>query len=182
MDLFLVGRLSSKLLRISLTRTCGGDSSIRLWLSTQHPKAVPFRNVTSKCIIFYKFLENVQRRRQVLQFYITDSELFNILHLAIGCGQHDRMLKELSCKFKNITCHDNWALHSSFVNCARKKKFKNLFWWMLHVFFFPDFNIHCEVNLTKLPQWDGFIPCQSLSSKPLRISLTRTVNEETICD
>lgn len=44
-----------------------------------------------------------------VRYYMMDSELFHILHLAdlaIEHGGRDRMLKELLTKYKNVTCHD----------------------------------------------------------------------------
>lgn len=44
-----------------------------------------------------------------MQFYTKNSEIFKVFpyaHLAISHGGHDRMLKKLLSKYKNIICHD----------------------------------------------------------------------------
>ncbi|XP_023233514.1 uncharacterized protein LOC111633211 [Centruroides sculpturatus] len=61
--------------------------------------------VENKSKLIYPVKEGVS----TIQYYVTDSELFHVLHeahLAIGHGGRDRMLKELSVKYKNVTRHD----------------------------------------------------------------------------
>ncbi|GFX13964.1 KRAB-A domain-containing protein 2 [Trichonephila clavipes] len=55
------------------------------------------------------FIYPVKEGISIIQYYVTDSKLFHVLHeghLAIEHGGRDRMLKELSTKYKNIITHD----------------------------------------------------------------------------
>ncbi|GFX55344.1 KRAB-A domain-containing protein 2 [Trichonephila clavipes] len=72
-----------------------------------------------------KFFYPVKGGTSTIQYYITDSELFHVLreaHLASEHGGRNRILKELSTKYKN-------ALHvmilngpSTFLSLARKNE------------------------------------------------------------
>ncbi|XP_078509625.1 KRAB-A domain-containing protein 2-like [Lissotriton helveticus] len=82
-------------------------------------------------------------------FYVGDSELFDVLHkahLAIGHGGRDRMLKELSPKYKNITRHDIELYIHLCEPCHKKQKGvkKGV---VVKPMFFSEFNSRCQVNL-----------------------------------
>ena len=75
--------------------------------------------VENKSKLIYPVKEGVS----AIQFYVADSELFHVLHkahLAIGHGGRDRMLKELSPKYKNVTRHDI-ELYINFCEPCQKK-------------------------------------------------------------
>lgn len=71
-----------------------------------------------------KLIYPVKEGTSAIQFYVADSELFDVLHkahLAIDHGGRDRMLKELSPKYKNITRHDI-ELYIHFCEPCQKKQ------------------------------------------------------------
>ncbi|XP_067126351.1 KRAB-A domain-containing protein 2-like [Centruroides vittatus] len=73
-----------------------------------------------------KFIYPVKEGVSTIQYCITDSLLFHVHHqaqLAIGHGGRDRMLKELSTKYRYFTRHDiKLYSTSTFVNLARKNR------------------------------------------------------------
>jgi hypothetical protein len=47
----------------------------------------------------------IYRKTEIL-YYVTFDELFNVIHeahIAVGHGGRTRMIKELNCKYKNVT-------------------------------------------------------------------------------
>ena len=71
-----------------------------------------------------KLIYPVKECISATQYSITNSELFHIFeaHLSIGHGGHDRMLKELSIKYKNITYHDIELYIYISEPCQKKQK------------------------------------------------------------
>ncbi|XP_066978151.1 KRAB-A domain-containing protein 2-like isoform X1 [Macrobrachium rosenbergii] len=72
-----------------------------------------------------KLIYPVKEGVSAIRFYVRDSELFDVLHdthLAIGHGGRDRMLKELSPKYKNITRHDIELYIRLCEPCQKKQK------------------------------------------------------------
>lgn len=56
-----------------------------------------------------KLIFPVNASKAVIKYYVSDDDLFQVIHDAhkdIGYGGRDRMLKELSQRYKNITRHD----------------------------------------------------------------------------
>ena len=53
-----------------------------------------------------KFIYSVKEGERNINFYVMDTELFDVIsevYLIVGHGGRDRMLKELPSKYKNIT-------------------------------------------------------------------------------
>ncbi|XP_023210347.1 KRAB-A domain-containing protein 2-like [Centruroides sculpturatus] len=101
--------------------------------------------VENKSKLIYPVKEGVS----TIQYYVTDSELFHVLHeahLAIGHGGRDRMLKELSIKYKNVTRHDIELYIHLCEPCQKKQKGikKGI---VVKPMIFSEFNSRCQVDL-----------------------------------
>ncbi|XP_043491623.1 KRAB-A domain-containing protein 2-like [Polistes fuscatus] len=101
--------------------------------------------IGKKSKLIYPLKEGVN----TIQYYITDSELFHILHeahLATGHGGRDKMSKELSTKYKNITRHDLELYIHLCEPCQKKKKGikKGI---VLKPMIMSEFNSRCQVDL-----------------------------------
>ncbi|KFD53316.1 hypothetical protein M513_05797 [Trichuris suis] len=84
-----------------------------------------------------------------IRFYVPDSELLDVLHeaqLAVGHGGRDRMLKELSPKYKNITRYDIELYLQICEPCQKKHKGAEKGSVVLPMVF-SDFNSRCQVDL-----------------------------------
>ncbi|KAJ8720835.1 hypothetical protein PYW08_006300 [Mythimna loreyi] len=82
-------------------------------------------------------------------YYVTDSELFQVLHDAhqsIGHGGRDRMLKELSTRYKNITRHDVELYLQLCEPCQQKQRGikKGI---VVKPILSSEFNSRCQVDL-----------------------------------
>ncbi|GBM04963.1 SCAN domain-containing protein 3 [Araneus ventricosus] len=78
-----------------------------------------------------------------IQYYVKDTELFHVLHethLAIGQGGRDRMLKELSTKYKNVARHDIEVCIHLCEPCQKKRK-------RIKKGIVSEFNSRCKVDL-----------------------------------
>ena len=101
--------------------------------------------VENKSKLIYPVKEGVS----AIQFYVADSELFDVLHkahLAIGHGGRDRMLKELSPKFKNVTRRDIELYINLCEPCQNKQKGVKK-GAVVKPMFFSEFNSRCQVDL-----------------------------------
>lgn len=82
-------------------------------------------------------------------YYVADTELFQVLHDAhqsIGHGGRDRMLKELSSRYKNITRHDVELFLQLCEPCQQKQKGikKGI---VVKPILSTEFNSRCQVDL-----------------------------------
>lgn len=82
-------------------------------------------------------------------YYVTDEELYDVIHnahVSIGHGGRDRMIKELSRKFKNITRHDVEIYLQLCEPCEQKRKGvrKGI---VVKPMVFSEFNSRCQVDL-----------------------------------
>ncbi|KFM72267.1 KRAB-A domain-containing protein 2, partial [Stegodyphus mimosarum] len=79
----------------------------------------------SRCdVMFVKFIYPVKEDVSIIQYYITDIELFHILHethLAIEYRGRDRILKDFSNKCKNFTHDDIEQRVLSIHPCTKKQ-------------------------------------------------------------
>ncbi|GFU95976.1 KRAB-A domain-containing protein 2 [Trichonephila clavipes] len=96
-----------------------------------------------------KLIYPVKGGVSTIQYYVTDSELFHVLHeadLAIGYGGHDSILKELSTKYKNVTRHDIEMYIHLCEPCQKKQKGikKGI---DVKPMIFSEFNSRCQVDL-----------------------------------
>lgn len=63
--------------------------------------------------------------KSVVLYYVSDGNLYNLLkstHVSIGHGGRDRMIKELSKKYKNISRSDICTFLQIWEPCQKKKK------------------------------------------------------------
>lgn len=84
-----------------------------------------------------------------IMYYVADSELFQVLHethQGIGHGGRDRMLKELSSRYKNITRHDVELYLQLCEPCQQKQKGikKGI---VVKPILSSEFNSRCQVDL-----------------------------------
>ncbi|KFD69436.1 hypothetical protein M514_07937 [Trichuris suis] len=96
-----------------------------------------------------KLIYPVREGVNAIRFYVPDSELFDVLHeahLAVGHGGRDRMLKELSPKYKNITRYDIELYLQICEPCQKKQKGAKKGALVLPMVF-SDFNSRCQVDL-----------------------------------
>lgn len=96
-----------------------------------------------------KLIYPVKEGTSNFQYYVKDSELFYLLHdshLAIGHGGRDRMLKELTSKYKNVTRHDVKLYIHLCEQCQRKQKVVKK-GAVVKSTVFSDFISHCQVDL-----------------------------------
>ncbi|XP_014614939.1 PREDICTED: KRAB-A domain-containing protein 2-like [Polistes canadensis] len=85
----------------------------------------------------------------VLQYYIADSELFNVLHethINIGHEGSDRMMKELSSKYKNVTRKDI-ELYINLCECIQKKRKSIKKGIVVNPLISSEYNSRCQVDL-----------------------------------
>ncbi|XP_023230770.1 ubiquitin-protein ligase E3B-like [Centruroides sculpturatus] len=121
-------------------------------------------NISPECItvflshgIFKKSLELLMTEQNTrILFNVLEGnyalcllELFHVLHeahLAIGHGGRDRMLKELSIKYKNVTRHDIELYIHLCEPCQKKQKGikKGI---VVKPMIFSEFNSRCQVDL-----------------------------------
>ena len=72
-----------------------------------------------------KLIFPVNAPNAVIKYYVSDDELFQVIHDAhkdIGHGGRDRMLKELSQPYKNLTRHDIELYLQLCEPCQQKQK------------------------------------------------------------
>ncbi|KFD62037.1 LOW QUALITY PROTEIN: hypothetical protein M514_09389 [Trichuris suis] len=96
-----------------------------------------------------KLIYPVREGVNAIRFYVPDSELFDVLHeahLAVGHGGRDRMLKELSPKYKNITRYDIELYLQICEPCQKKQKGAKKGVAVLPMVF-SNFNLRCQVDL-----------------------------------
>lgn len=82
-------------------------------------------------------------------YYVKDSDLFDILHsvhVSIGHGGRDRMLKELSSRYKNVTRKDAEIFLQLCEPCQQKQKSQKK-GIVTKPLIFSEFNSRCQVDL-----------------------------------
>nr|XP_042896273.1 KRAB-A domain-containing protein 2-like [Parasteatoda tepidariorum] len=96
-----------------------------------------------------KLIYPVKEGANTIKYYVTDNELFHVLHeahLSIGHGGRDRIMKELSTKYNNITRHDiELYIHLCEPSQKKQKGIKKGI--VVKPMVFSDFNSHCQVDL-----------------------------------
>lgn len=95
-----------------------------------------------------KLIFPITNENKVL-YYVSDNELYEILnstHSSIGHGGRDRMVKELSTKYKNITRTDIELFLQLCEPCQKKQKGikKGI---VVKPLIFTEFNSRCQVDL-----------------------------------
>ncbi|GBN12263.1 KRAB-A domain-containing protein 2 [Araneus ventricosus] len=96
-----------------------------------------------------KLMYPVKEGVSTIQCYATDTELFQVLHethLAIGHGGRDRLLKEFSTKYKNVTRHDI-ELYIHLCEPWRKKQKSIKKGIVVKPMIFSEINSRCQVDL-----------------------------------
>ena len=96
-----------------------------------------------------KLIHPIKEGCTTVQFYVPDSELFDVLHqthVSIGHGGRDRLIKELSPKYKNITRHDIELFLQFCTPCQQKQKGckKGI---VVKPIISSEFNSRCQVDL-----------------------------------
>ncbi|KFD66209.1 hypothetical protein M514_10253 [Trichuris suis] len=115
------------------------------WLLNRYDVMV----IGNKSKLIYPIREGVN----AIGFYVPDSELFHVLHeahLAVGHGGRDRMLKELSPKYKNITGYDIELYPQICGPCQKKQKGAKKGVVVMPMVF-SDFNSRCQVDPIDFP-------------------------------
>lgn len=72
-----------------------------------------------------KPIQLIKERGAAVQFYVADSELLDTLHkqhVSIVHGGRDRLIKDLSPKYKNFTRHDMELFLQLCTPCHQKQK------------------------------------------------------------
>lgn len=147
--------------------------------------------MTIYCSIFYHVIFVVNKRKlmypvkqhiSTIQYYVSKSELFQELHednLADGYGWRNRMLKELSAKYKKVT---RLAIELYILLCEQyqeiRKDSKNDI-VLKPMNFFSVLNSLCHVDITDFqPLYrNKFMMVQQAHLKKLWFSSLRRKNE-----
>lgn len=87
--------------------------------------------------------------KNVVLYYVSDGKLYNLLkstHISIGHGGRDRMIKELSKKYKNISRSDICTFLQMCETCQEKQKnIKKA--TVIKPIICSEFNSRCQVDL-----------------------------------
>jgi Integrase zinc binding domain len=96
-----------------------------------------------------KLIVPVREATSDIIYYVTDEELFDILHsihISVGHGGRDRMLKETKKKYKNITQADIKIFLEMCESCQQKLK-KPKKGIVVKPLLFSEMNSRCQVDL-----------------------------------